>query len=191
MIGMDLTEWNKYIISLKYRSIQSIFLELESKFSRLDDRITRLEAELNLQRQLLEGLQSKPVKAPIWEEIKNYLRYNRILTLLNPRRDYPFKILDISENHILVDKLGSIQLTSEMFSSLIEYLKQRGDWIKIGATIRNTKSGTVEAFLKNNFHGGNMNGAMTASWVSTILVKSGLGVEFNGKAVGQAIRIKP
>jgi len=191
MIGMDLTEWNKFIISLKYRSIQSIFLELESKFSRLDDRITRLEEELNLQRQLLEGLQSKPVKAPIWEEIKNYLRYNRILTLLNPRRDYPFKILDISENHILVDKLGSIQLTSEMFSSLIEYLKQRGDWIKIGATIRNTKPGTVEAFLKNNFHGGNMNGAMTASWVSTILVKSGLGVEFNGKAVGQAIRIKP
>jgi len=191
MIGMDLTEWNKFIISLKYRSIQSIFLELESRFSGLDDRITRLEEELILQRQLLESLQSKPVKAPIWEEIKNYLRYNRTLTLLNPRREYPFKILDISENHIIVDKLGSVQLTSEMFSSLIEYLKQRGDWVKIGATIRNTKPDTVEAVLKNNFHGGNMNGAMTASWVSAILVKSGLGVEFNGKAVGQAIRIKP
>ena len=190
MIGMDLTEWNKFIISLKYRSIQSIFLELESRFSGLDDRITRLEEELILQRQLLESLQSKPVKAPIWEEIKNYLRYNRTLTLLNPRREYPFKILDISENHIIVDKLGSVQLTSEMFSSLIEYLKQRGDWVKIGATIRNTKPDTVEAVLKNNFHGGNMNGAMTASWVSAILVKSGLGVEFNGKAVGQAIRIK-
>jgi len=190
MIGMDLTEWNKFIISLRYRSIQSIYLEIESRFSRLDERISLLEEEMSLQRQLLESLQKKPAKTPIWDKIKKYLQYNRTLTLLNPRKDYPFKILDISDNDIIVDKLGTVHLTSEMFSSLLNYLRQRGDWVKIGATIRNTKPGTVEAFLKNNFHGGNMNGAMTASWVSAILVKSGVGVEFNGKAVGQAIKIK-
>ena len=190
MIGMDLTEWNKFIISLKSRSIHSIFLELESRFSGLDDRITRLEEEVYHHRQLLEDLQRKPVQTPIWDEIKNYLEYNRTLTLLNPRKEYPFKILDLTDEIVTVDKLGAIRLTSDMFTRLYEYLKQRGSWVKIGATIQNTKPETVEAFLKNNFHGGNMNGAMTASWVSAILVKSGVGVEFNDKAIGQAIRYK-
>jgi len=190
MIGMDLTEWNKFIISLRYRSIQSIYIELESRFSELEARITYLEEEMIKHGQLLEELQMKPPKIIVWDKIRSFLENNRSLTLLNPRKEYPFKILDITDDYIIVDKLRSLHLTSDMFTTLYEYLKQQIGWVKIGATIKNSKPGTVEAFLKNNFHGRNMNGAMSASWVSSILVKADVGVEFNGKTIGQAIRIK-
>jgi hypothetical protein len=46
----------------------------------------------------------------------------------------------------------------------------------------------VEGHLKNHFFAGNMSGQMSASWVSAILVRSDIGIIFNNKAVGQAIR---
>ena len=188
MSGMDLTEWNKYFINNKYKAIQFIYLDLESRFSKIEDRLTQIEEELMQQRQLLEALKYKPLQDDLWLKIRGHAIERKTINLLNPRKDYPFHIVEATEDYIRVDKLGQERLTAQMFVSLTEYLKTTGDWIKIGATVRNTKLGTVEAFLKSRFHGGDMNATMTAPWVAALLVRANVGVIFNGKAVGQAIR---
>jgi hypothetical protein len=98
--------------------------------------------------------------------------------LLNPSRIYRFKIVEVDDDYIRVDKLGKVKLTKEMFLSVFEFLMEKGDWTRIGASV--TK--------KMHFFTGIMDRQMSASWVSAILVRSNVGIIFNNKAVGQAIR---
>ncbi|EMR73300.1 hypothetical protein MCGE09_00521, partial [Thaumarchaeota archaeon SCGC AB-539-E09] len=66
--------------------------------------------------------------------------------------------------------------------------ERKKDWIRIGASVKNTKPDTVEGHIKSLFFKGDMNGKMSASWISAILVKSTVGIIFNNKAIGQAIK---
>lgn len=75
-----------------------------------------------------------------------------------------------------------------MFLSVIKMLQEKADWVRIGASVTNTKPDTVEGFLKKNFFKGGMNGNMTAPWISAILARADVGIIFNNKAVGQALR---
>ena len=185
---MDLTEWNKYFIANKYKAIQSVYLEIESRFSKIEDRINRIEEDLMHQRLLLESLNKAPPKDDIWLKIRGHAIERKTMILLNPRKDYPFHIIEATDDYIRVDKLGSEKLTEQMFTSLYDFLKSVGGWVKIGATVKNTKPGTVEGHIKASFYAGDMNAVMTAPWVAALLVGANVGIIFNGKAVGQAIR---
>ena len=81
-----------------------------------------------------------------------------------------------------------VKFTKNMFISVYQVLRDTGSWVKIGASVKNTKPNSVEGYLKSHFFGGDMDAQMTASWVSAILVRSNVGIIFNDKAVGQAIR---
>ena len=103
-------------------------------------------------------------------------------------RNFRFKIVEVDDDFIRIDKLGKIRLTKDMFLSVFTLLKEKGDWIRIGASVTNTKPNTVEGHIKTLFFEGNLNGQMSASWVSALLVRSNVGIIFNNKAIGQAIR---
>jgi hypothetical protein len=75
-----------------------------------------------------------------------------------------------------------------MFLSLYQILEDKRDWVRIGASVKNTKPDTVEGYLKMRFFEGNLNGQMTAPWVSALLTRSDVGIIFNNKSVGQAIK---
>ena len=105
-----------------------------------------------------------------------------------PSKKYKFNIVEVEDDFIRIDKLGKIKLTKDMFLSVYELLKIQKDWIKIGSSVKNTKHNTVEGHLKMHFYGGDMNGQISATWISAFLVRSNIGIKFNNKAIGQAIR---
>ena len=167
--------------------LKTFLMNLESKIQELDDRLSRLEAENEEIKKLIEN-EFRNNLGEMWVKIRGYTIENNTSFLLNPSKRYRFNIIEVDENFIRVDKLGKIRLTKNMFISVYEMLKKRRDWVNIGSSVKNTKPHTVEGHLKSNFFGGNMNGQMTASWVSAILVRSNVGIIFNDKALGQAIR---
>ena len=57
-------------------------------------------------------------------------------------------------------------------------LEKKGDWIKIGASVRNIKPNTMEDYINMLLFTGGMNGQMGASWISALLVRSNVGVIF-------------
>ena len=126
----------------------------------------------------------------VWEKILDYSKskQGQWIPLLNPECDSPFKITEVSDNYIRVNKL-SIKMTEYMFLSIYDYLKSKRDWIKIGARRVGAREGTVEGVIKKNYFNDNPDGLSTATWFSAILVYSNIGIEFNNKARGQKIRL--
>lgn len=126
----------------------------------------------------------------VWEKIRNFSKSNigKPLSLLNPKKEFYFKIKEVSENYVRIDKLP-VKMTKEMFLKVYEYLKSKnGEWVRIGASRVNTDPDTVESVLKKHFFKDNPNGLSTAPWFAAILVSAQIGIEFNGKSRGQKIR---
>jgi hypothetical protein len=167
--------------------LNKILMNLEINIHEIDKRLSTLEAELQ---DLKYKFAEKPVdyQEEIWVKIRGFAIENMTSSLLNPSRNYRFHIVEIGETFIRVDKLGKVRLTRDMFLSVFQMLRNSDSWIRIGASVVNTKPNTVEGYLKSNFFGGNMNAQMTASWISAILVRSKISIIFNNKAIGQAIK---
>ena len=129
----------------------------------------------------------------VWNKILNYSRSSqgKLIPLLNPNQRSPFIITEVSDRYIRVDKLRNFTMTKQMFFSIYNYLKSKGDWVKIGARRIDARPDTIEGFIKEKFLNGNPNGLSTATWFSAILVYSDIGVEFNNKAKGQKLRVTP
>ncbi len=167
--------------------LQTFLMNLESRIQELDERILRLESEtLELKDQIKKNNSVNHLERT-WIKIRGYAIENPTSMLLNPSRNFRFKIVEVDNDFIRIDKLGKIKLTKEMFLSVFTLLKEKRDWIRIGASVTNTKPNTVEGHLKKLFFTGNMNGQMSASWISAILVRSNVGIIFNNKAIGQAV----
>ena len=168
--------------------LQTFLMNLESKIQEIDERLLRLESvTLELKDQINKN-NSLNYLEKIWIKIRGYAIENTTSMLLNPSRNFRFKIVEVDDGFIRIDKLGKIRLTKDMFLSVFMLLKEKGDWIRIGASVTNTKPCTVEGHIKTLFFEGDMNGQMSASWVSALLVRSNVGIIFNNKAIGQAIR---
>ena len=167
--------------------LNKILMNIESSIHDLDGRLSKVEVELQ---DLLDKFAENPVdyQEEIWVKIRGFAIESKTPSLLNPSRNYGFHIVEVGETFIRVDKLGKVRLTKNMFISVYQILRDTGSWVKIGASVKNTKPNSVEGYLKSHFFGGDMNAQMTASWVSAILVRSNVGIIFNDKAVGQAIR---
>jgi len=168
--------------------LQTNLLNLESRIQKLDERLLILESEILELKDLIINNNSVNYLEKIWIIIRGYAIENTTSMLLNPSRNFRFKIVEVADDFIRIDKLGKIRLTKEMFLSVFMLLKEKGDWIRIGASVTNTKPNTVEGHIKSLFFEGNLNGQMSASWVSALLVRSNVGIIFNNKAIGQAIR---
>jgi len=169
-------------------NLQTFLINLESRIQELDERLLRLESETLEMKDLINKNNSLNYLEKIWIKIRGYAIENTTSMLLNPSRNFRFKIVEVDDDFIRIDKLGKIRLTKDMFLSVFMLLKEKEDWIRIGASVKNTKPNTVEGHLKTLFINGDMNGQMSASWVSAILVRSNVGIIFNNKAIGQAIR---
>jgi hypothetical protein len=168
--------------------LQNFLMSLESRIQEIEERLLRLESvTLELKDQINEN-NSLNYLEKIWIKIRGYAIENSTSMLLNPSRNFRFKIVEVDDGFIRIDKLGKIRLNKEMFLSAFILLKEKGDWIRIGASVKNTKPDTVEGHLKTLFFRGDMNGQMSASWVSALLVRSNVGIIFNNKAIGQALR---
>ena len=168
--------------------LQTFLMNLESRMQELDERLLRLESvTLELKDQINKN-NSLDHLEKTWIKIRGYSIENTTSMLLNPSRNFRFKIVEVDDDFIRIDKLGKIRLTKDMFLSVFILLKEKRDWIRIGASVTNTKPNTVEGHIKTLFFEGDMNGQMSASWVSAILVRSDVGIIFNNKAIGQAIR---
>ena len=168
--------------------LQTFLMNLESRMQELDERLLVLESvTLELKDQINKN-NSLDHLEKTWIKIRGYSIENTTSMLLNPSRNFRFKIVEVDDDFIRIDKLGKIRLTKDMFLSVFILLKEKRDWIRIGASVTNTKPNTVEGHIKTLFFEGNMNGQMSASWVSAILVRSDVGIIFNNKAIGQAIR---
>ena len=168
--------------------LQTFLMNLESRIQKLDERLLILESEILELKNLIIKNNSLNNLEKIWIKIRGYAIENTTSILLNPSRDFRFKIVEVDDDFIRIDKLGKIRLTKDMFLSVFMLLKEKEDWIRIGASVKNTKPNTVEGHLKTLFFKGDMNGQMSASWVSATLVRSNVGIIFNNKAIGQAIR---
>jgi hypothetical protein len=163
-------------------------MNFESKIQKIEERLLRLESEtLELKDQINQN-NSLNYLEKIWIKIRGYAIENTTSMLLNPSKNFRFKIVDVDDDFIRIDKLGKTRLTKDMFLSVYMLLKEKSDWIRIGASVTNTKPNTVEGHLKKLFFKEDMNGQMSASWVSALLVRSNVGIIFNNKAIGQAIR---
>jgi hypothetical protein len=170
------------------RDLQTFLMNLESRIQKMDERLLRLESvTLELKDQINKN-NSLNYLEKIWIKIRGYAIENTTTILLNPSKNFRFKIVNVDDDFIRIDKLGKIRLTKDMFLSVYMLLKEKSDWIRIGASVKNTKPNTVEGHLKMLFFKGDMNGQMSASWVSALLVRSNVGIIFNNKAIGQAIR---
>jgi len=168
--------------------LRTFLMNLESKIQEFDERLLRLESvTLELKEQINKNNILNHHERT-WIKIRGYAIENTTSMLLNPSRNFRFKIVEVDDDFIRIDKLGKIKLTKDMFLSVFMLLKEKGDWIRIGASVTNTKPNTVEGHIKMHFFGGDMNGQMSASWVSALLVRSNVGIIFNNKAIGQAIR---
>ena len=168
--------------------IRTFLMNLESRIQELDERILRLESETLELKELVNKNNSSNNRERIWIKIRGYAIENTTSILLNPSSNFRFKIVEVDDDFIRIDKLGKIRLTKDMFLSVFMLLKEKKDWIRIGASVNNTKPDTVEGHIKSLFFKGDMNGKMSASWISAILVKSNVGIIFNNKAIGQAIK---
>ncbi len=168
--------------------LKTFLMNIESRMHEFDERLSRLESEILELKDLINIKNSFTSFENVWIKIRGYIIENSSSMLLNPSRNYRFKIVEVDDDFIRIDKLGKVKLTKEMFLSVFELLKEKGDWTRIGASVTNTKPNTVEGHLKKNFFAGTINGQMSASWVSAILVRSNIGIIFNNKAIGQAIR---
>ena len=168
--------------------LQTNLLNLESRIQKLDERLLILESEILELKDLIINNNSVNYLEKIWIIIRGYAIENTTSMLLNPSRNFRFKIVEVADDFIRIDKLGKIRLTKDMFLSVFMFLKEKEDWIMIGASVKNTKPNTVEGHLKTLFFKGDMNRQMSASWVSALLVRSNVGIIFNEKAIGQAIR---
>ena len=171
--------------------LRTFLMNLESRIQELDERLLRLESvTLELKDQINKNSTLNYLEK-IWIKIRGYAIENTTSMLLNPSRNFRFKIVEVDDDFIRIDKLGKIRLTKDMFLSVFMLLKEKGDWIRIGASVTNTKPNTVEGHIKTLFFEGNMNGQMSASWVSALLVRSNVGIIFNNKAIGQAVNYPP
>jgi len=171
--------------------LQTFLMNLESKIQEIDERLLRLESvTLELKDQINKN-NSLSYLEKIWIKIRGYAIENTTSLLLNPSRNFRFKIVEVDDGFIRIDKLGKIRLTKDMFLSVFKLLKEKRDWIRIGASVTNTKPNTVEGHIKMLFFKGDMNGQMSASWVSALLVRSNVGIIFNNKAIGQAVNYLP
>ncbi len=167
--------------------LHTFLMNFESKIQKIEERLLRLESEtLELKDQINQN-NSLNYLEKIWIKIRGYAIENTTSMLLNPSKNFRFKIVDVDDDFIRIDKLGKTRLTKDMFLSVYMLLKEKSDWIRIGASVTNTKPDTVEGHLKKLFFK-DMNGQMSASWVSALLVRSNVGIIFNNKAIGQAIR---
>lgn len=204
----------EYYLSWKRNNlidINEILLNIESSINDFDERLSKVESELKELRVIfsraqvlderlskmevgLQEIHAKFAERPIeyhdeiWVKIRGFAIETRTSSLLNPSRNYRFDIVEVGDSFIRVDKLGKVRLTNDMFISVFQMLRNIGSWVKIGASVRNTKLDSVEGHLKSHFFGGDMSGQMTATWISAILVRSNIGVIFNNKSVGQAIK---
>lgn len=129
-------------------------------------------------------------KDAVWERILEFGRSNKgkPIRLLNPRKGSPFTIIEVSNEHIRIDKLP-IKMTKQMFLSVYDYLGRCG-WVEIGARRVGARPDTIEGFIKEKFFNGDMDALSTATWFAAILVHSNVGVEFNNKAIGQKIKLQ-
>ncbi len=168
--------------------LQTFLMNLESRMQEFEERLLRLESDILELKDLINKKNSSNYFEEVWIKIRGYVIENSSSMLLNPSRSYKFKIVEVDDDFLRIDKLGKVKLTKEMFLSVFELLKEKGNWTRIGASVTNTKPNTVEGHLKKNFFAGTINGQMSASWVSAILVRSNVGIIFNNKAIGQAIR---
>lgn len=172
----------------KQFKLNSYLMDLEANIQSLENRISKLEAEMQDLIIKLNESSSVDNLEELWIKIRGFAIENSISQLLNPSKNYKFHIVEVSRDYIRVDKLGRKELTKEMFLSVIIMLQEKADWVRIGASVTNTKPDTVEGFLKKNFFKGGTNGNMTAPWISAILARANVGIIFNNKAVGQALR---
>jgi len=168
--------------------VESFILNLEAAIQELDERLSRLESEFEEIKNRIFVNAPVDDRESIWIKIRGYSIESKKSTLLNPSKNYLFQIVEVTDDFIRVDKLGRVKLTKDMFMSVYEMLKEKRDWIRIGASVKNTDPNTVEGYLKSRFFGGNMDGQMTAPWISALLVRSDVEILFNDKAVGQAIK---
>ena len=135
--------WKKNQYNLK-----TYLMDLEANHQDLEDRISKLEAQLqDLLIKINEYMATYNVKDN-WMKIKSFAINNKISYLLNPSKMYSFHITEIGEEYICVDKLGSKKLEKELFLSVINMLEEKNSWVKIGASVKNTKPDTIEGFIK-------------------------------------------
>lgn len=168
--------------------LQKFLMSLESRIQEIEERLLRLESITTELKDEINKNNSLNYLEKIWIKIRGYAIENSTSMLLNPSRNFRFKIVEVDDDFIRIDKLGKIRLKKDMFLSAFMLLKEKEDWVRIGASVKNTKPDTVEGHLKTLFFEGDMNGQMSASWVSALLVRSNVGIIFNNKAIGQALR---
>lgn len=185
---MEFSDWSEYFLRRKLKMLTEEHENLEKKISAFEKRIHELELTNKMIVDQLYTSKVPLLKDEIWIKIRGHVIEKKDFQLLNPSRRYKFRILDVSDDYIRVDKLGKVKLTKEMFISVYDYLKNKKSWVRIGASVRNTKRNTVEGFLKTKFYEGDMNAQMTAPWISAILVNAGVSITFNNEKLGQAIR---
>jgi hypothetical protein len=125
----------------------------------------------------------------IWSKIQLFAKTSlgKNIPILNPIKGSPFIIRNVTKNHLQIDKIP-IKMTRQMFLAVYHHLKDRGDWVPIGARWIGAYPHTVEGFIKKTFFDNNPDALSTATWFSAILVRSNIGVEFNNRAMGQKIR---
>jgi hypothetical protein len=180
----------EYYLKVKKKNqldLNTVLLNIESSIHNIDERLSKVEVEVQ---DLKDKFATNPLdyQEKIWVKIRGYAIEAKTSSLLNPSRNYRFHIVETAETFIRVDKLGKVRLTRDMFLTIFQKLREIDSWVKIGASVKNTKPNSVEGYLKSLFFGGDMNAQMTASWVSAILVRSNVGIIFNNKAVGQALK---
>jgi hypothetical protein len=188
MTVTDISEWNTFYLKMKYQYITSLYRELEVRVLDLEGRLSALESENIELRKKMPSFEPLSEDVEVWLKVRGLAIESKTLYLLNPSKKYKFQVVEVSDDYIRIDKLGKQKLVKDMFVSVYDRLKNDEGWIRIGASVTDTKSDTIEGFLKDNFHGGDMNGPMTAPWISALLVRANIGVEFNNQATGQAIR---
>jgi hypothetical protein len=185
---MELSDWSEYFLRKKIKMLREKYDMIENKLLAFEKRIYELESSNEMITEQIKFYTLPSYKDETWIKIKGHVIETKNFQLLNPSKKYSFRIVEVSNDFIRVDKLGKVKLSKEMFISVYDYLRSSKDWIRIGASVRNTKPDTIEGFLKSKFYGGNMNAQMTAPWISAILVGAGVDVKFNNKRIGQAIK---
>jgi len=126
----------------------------------------------------------------VWERIRDYSKLNqgKQLPLLNVEKGTPFVIEKVADTYVKVDKLPLVNLSKDMFEAVNDYIKAQKSWVLIGASRVKTRPNTVEGVIKSTFFKGSMSATSTATWVAAILVYSDVGIKFNHKSKGQALR---
>jgi hypothetical protein len=126
----------------------------------------------------------------VWERIRNYSKLNqgKQLPLLNTVKGTPFVIEKVADTYVKVDKLPQVNLTKDVFETVHDYLKAQKSWVLIGASRVKTRPNSIEGVIKSTLFKGKMSATSTATWVAAILVYSDVGIKFNMKSRGQALK---